>query len=367
MPPVLEALAALLETENCEIRMANDGQEALASVLDNPPDVILLDVMMPGMDGFEVAHRLKADRRWRHIPIVLVTALDSTADLVRALEAGADEFLSKPVNGIELRARVRSMLRIKRQYDELEDSLRLREDLANMIAHDMRTPLTIILGATEDLAQSVTLEPDLHASVTGLQTQARRLNAYLTDLLLTAKMEAGQLLLNCAAVDVRQLARAAESDYRQLVEMRGRRLVLDLPAEPCLANLDGRLFARVLDNLLSNALKFSPAGGLITLQVVLDRLGPADGQPAVRLWVHVKDEGVGIPVEHRDEIFDKFGIVDLKQHGLTQIGLGLAFCKLVVEAHGDRIFVEENSPQGAIFSVELQGAPTPGACPPMQD
>jgi K+-sensing histidine kinase KdpD len=85
------------------------------------------------------------------------------------------------------------------------------------------------------------------------------------------------------------------------------------------------------------------------------------------VWARIKDEGVGIPVEPRDEIFDKFGIVDLKQHGLTQIGLGLAFCKLVVEAHGGRIFVEENSPQGAIFSVELQGAPATEACLPTQD
>jgi two-component system, sensor histidine kinase and response regulator len=350
MPPVLEALAALLETEGCNIMTANDGLEALDSIAQSPPDVILLDVMMPRMDGFEVAKRLKADKRWRHIPIVLVTALDSTADLVRALEAGADEFLSKPVNGVELRARVRSMLRIKRQYDELEASLRLREDLANMVAHDMRTPLTIILGSTEDLAHAETLPPDQRATFEALRTQAKRLNAYLMDLLLSAKMEAGELSLNLATLDVCELAREAESNYRQLVALRGRSLALDLPAEACQANLDSRLFSRVLDNLLSNALKFSPPGGAIALQVVLDS---ADAE---RLWVRVKDQGPGIPPEHRQGIFDKFQIVDLKQQGLTQIGLGLAFSKLVVEAHGGRIFVEENSPQGAVFVVELQRA-----------
>ena len=348
MPPVLEALAALLETEGCEIRMANDGQEALAAVAERPPDLILLDVMMPGMDGFEVAQRLKSDRRWRHIPIVLVTALDSTADLVRALEAGADEFLSKPVNGLELRARVRSMLRIKRQYDELEASLRLREDLANMIAHDMRTPLTIILGTAEDLEEAQGLPPDLRASCEGLRAQAKRLNGYLVDMLLLAKMEAGQLLLNCALTDLRELAQAAETNYRRLIEGRGRRLVTDLPARPCPVNLDSRLYGRVLDNLLSNALKFSPAGGTVSLQVTED---PAD---AGRVWLRVADQGPGIPAEHRQQIFEKFKIVDLKQHGLTQIGLGLAFCKLVVEAHGDRVYVEENSPQGAVFTIEIQ-------------
>jgi two-component system sensor histidine kinase/response regulator len=167
-------------------------------------------------------------------------------------------------------------------------------------------------------------------------------------------------MLDCDAVDVRELARAAEANYRRLVEVRGRSLVIDLPPEPCRVNLDSRLYGRVLDNLLSNALKFSPAGTAITLQV---RADPAN---AARAWVRVSDQGPGISVEHRQDIFDKFGIVDLKQHGLTQIGLGLAFCKLVVEAHGDRIFVEENSPQGAVFTVEMGRGPDTDGRPRLQ-
>ena len=106
-------LEAFLFGEGYDLAFAASGPEALARLDELVPDLILLDVMMPGMDGFKVCQRLKTDKRWRHIPIILVTVLDSKEDLARGLDAGADDFLSKPVNGLELRARVRSMLRIK--------------------------------------------------------------------------------------------------------------------------------------------------------------------------------------------------------------------------------------------------------------
>ncbi len=344
MPSVLEALAALLETENAQLVMADSGQGALDKVAECPPDLILLDVMMPGMDGFATAQCLKGDARWKHIPIILVTALDSTAALVQGLEAGADEFLSKPIVGMELRARVRSMLRIKRQHDELRANLKLREDLANMIAHDMRTPLTLILNTAEDLEHATGLAPDMQAAVRLLRDQTRRLNGFLTDMLLLAKMEAGHLLLNCTVLDVNGLAQEAAQTYGPLVTARGRRLATELAPERCLANLDAKLMGRVLDNLLSNALKFSPPGGQIVLRVEATASGPK---------ILMIDEGPGIPASHRADIFDKYRIIALKQHDVPQLGLGLAFCKLVVEAHGGQIQVAENQPTGSVFTVAL--------------
>jgi len=140
-PNARDTLEALLIQEGHDLVTASNGQQALDVLNDLAPDAILLDVMMPGMDGFEVCQRIKADERWRHIPVILVTALDSKEDLVRGLDAGADDFVSKPVNGTELRARVRSMLRIKGQYDllekqrqELEATLHLKEELERVTA-----------------------------------------------------------------------------------------------------------------------------------------------------------------------------------------------------------------------------------------
>jgi len=132
-----DTLEALLFQEGYDLFFAANGQEALERIDDVNPDVILLDVMMPGMDGFQVCQVLKTGPNWRHVPIILVTALDSREDMVRGFDAGGDDFVSKPIDGLELRARVRSMLRIKRQYDlleaqrrELQETLHLRSKLA---------------------------------------------------------------------------------------------------------------------------------------------------------------------------------------------------------------------------------------------
>ena len=140
-PGTRHAMEALLYQENYDLSFATSGQEAISKLGEVNPDVILLDVMMPGMDGFEVCQFIKSDKRWQHIPIILVTALGSKKDLVRGIDSGADDFLSKPVSGLELSARVRSMLRIKGQYDQLEeqrqdleDALQIKEALARVTA-----------------------------------------------------------------------------------------------------------------------------------------------------------------------------------------------------------------------------------------
>jgi signal transduction histidine kinase len=345
-PSARDALEALLFREGYDLAFATSGQEALARLNDLTPDVILLDVMMPGMDGFEVCQRIKANERWRHIPVILVTALDSRDDLVRGLDAGADEFLSKPVNGPELRARVRSMLRIKQQFDQLEAMMRLREGLSHMIVHDMRSPLTTILMNAFAVKRVVT-EPRYLEYLDLIESETRRLDSFMNDMLMLAKMQETRLILKRSPVDVIQMVQTVRETYNVVAESKGVNLVAELPQAECpQVSLDASLFQRVLDNLLSNALKFSPPESTITLRVEY----PA-ARPLVR--VQVLDEGPGIAEEHRERIFDKFEIVSLKSKGVPQVGLGLAFCKLAVEAHGGRIFVDANEPKGSVFTVEV--------------
>jgi two-component system sensor histidine kinase/response regulator len=358
-PMVRRVLKAILAREGYDLAFAASGSEALARLDELVPDVILLDVMMPGMDGFQVCQRLKTDERWRHIPIILVTALSSKKALVCGFDAGADEFLSKPVNDLELRARVRSMLRIKKQYDELEATLHLREDLAHMTMHDMGNFLTSITVLSELLLKRSTIAPDTIApeyveEIEEIHTLVQRLNSFLNDMLIAAKMEAGKLILNRSPVDMNQLALAVEKNHSAIAQARGINLIIDLPEEPRPVPLDANLFQRVLDNLIANALKFSPPGSTVTLCVEYPqaKTGPQSQEPRVR--IQVLDEGPGIAEDHRDRIFNKFEIVALKRKGVSQFGLGLAFCKMVVEAHGGRIFVGANKPRGAVFTVEIQ-------------
>jgi signal transduction histidine kinase len=351
-PYARQTIEMLLMKESYELFLAEDAHAALAQLDDEIPDVILSDVMMPNMDGFELCRRIKRNPKWSHVPIILVTALDSKQDLARGLEAGADDFLHKPVNGLELRARVRSMLRIKLRHDDLQEALQMRQDLANMIVHDIRSPLATILIYCD------LLEADLGGDVPTLETirgEANRLSSFLTDMLMMAKMEHGRLMLNQSPVDVNELATAVRDSYEPIAQLKKVDLKLDLPEESNKLSLDANLWRRVLDNLLSNAVKFSPTGGNVTLKVRYDSNGSSGSNGTINphLNLQVLDEGPGIAKEHFETIFDKFKIVASGRRDVKQVGLGLAFCKMVVEAHNGHIYVDANKPRGSIFTVEL--------------
>lgn len=349
-----DVIEGLLFREGYQLEFAENGEQALAYLEHQLPDLILLDVMMPGVDGFIVCQRLKANEKWRHIPVILVTALGDKEDLARGLEAGADDFLHKPVNDIELRARVRSMLRIKKQYDELQNALSLREELAHMIVHDMRTPLAAIFGFSTLLQTKNTLPPQDLEHISKIYNHAQRLNSFLDDMLMVAKMEeAGQLLLNKTLVDVNQLIEQVEESHQVVAQLKDIKLEIRLPSISQQVHLDSNLFGRMLDNLISNAIKFSPSHSVITVQLDYPSRGEEDGTGKPQLCLQVIDQGPGIPMEHRHRIFNKFEVITQRQQDTSQMGLGLAFCKLVVEAHQGRIFVEANEPAGSIFRVEI--------------
>lgn len=341
----------LLLREGYELSFAADGYEALAHLDEESADVILLDVMMPGMDGFELCERLRRNPKWQHVPIILVTALDSKQDLARGLEAGADDFLHKPYNGLELRARVRSMLRIKQRHDELQTALQLRQDLSNMIVHDIRSPLSAILISCDLLEMAVGADSMPLSTIRG---EAARLSGFLTDMLMMAKMEHGRLMLTRSEVDMNESVTAVRDSLAPMAQLKNVSLALETPPQSARLLVDASLWQRVLDNLLTNAIKFSPTGGVITLRLSYPEQEMASGEMVgMRLRLEVIDEGPGIPEEHQETIFDKFKIVAAKRRDVSQVGLGLAFCKMVVEAHDGRIFVKPNTPRGSIFVIEL--------------
>ncbi|GIK39831.1 MAG: hybrid sensor histidine kinase/response regulator [Chloroflexota bacterium] len=347
-----DLMEGFLYSEGYNLVFANSGVEVLTHIETINPDVILLDVMMPVVDGFEVCRRLKADERWQHIPIILVTALVNKEDLVTGFAAGANDFLRKPVSELELRARVRSMVRIKQQYDRLEATLLLRENLAQMIVHDVRTPLAVIMGFSELLLLKNANAPETLTGINEIKKQAHQLDSFLNDLLMLTKVESDQPILNRSLVEVNQLIQQVQRTHKIIAQSRKIELVFELPAESRPICLDANMFQRLLDNLISNALKFSPANSHVTVRVeYLEPKNEASDSPQLR--VKVIDEGPGIAPEHYERIFDKFEIVELKLRGVPQVGLGLAFCKMVTEAHGGRIYVEPNLPTGSIFIVEI--------------
>ncbi len=340
-------LESMLKQENYDITLLADGRKIFAELARTMPDLIILDLMMPGIDGFEICHRIKTNAQFQNIPIILVTILDTKKALTQGIDAGADDFLQKPVTSLELRARVRSMLRIKKQYDELQATLQMREELSNMIVHDMSSPIiSVLLHATlmEEKIKDVELKKHLEM----IRLSAERLDSFVNDMLMLAKMEESKLRLNPTIVDVNQIISEAKKHFNIIAHSKGIELKLVLPNPSFSMQLDRNLFWRVIGNLLANALQYSPSGSAVTLSLSTKY---TDNKP--HLCMQVMDQGSGIPEEYKNRIFEKFEVVDLKKQGIVQVGLGLTFCKMAVDAHGGTISVRPNQPQGSIFVVEI--------------
>ncbi|HWZ89540.1 MAG TPA: response regulator [Polyangiaceae bacterium] len=346
----LRLLTGVLEQMGHEVRPVTSGPQALVAARHSPPDLVLLDVTMPEMTGYEVCARFKADPQLKDIPVIFLTALSDIADKVKAFEVGGIDYITKPFHLEEVQARVRTHLALRsatvqlsRSYAKLQQLEQLREDLVHMVVHDMRSPLTVLSVHLEFLkneCQKLSPEAagDLQAAIQGAQQVARMAN----DLLDVSRLEEGKLNLKLAEHDLGGLAEKVRSSLSGFE--RGRTIELELMA-PTVAVCDSGLVQRILENLVSNAIKHTPSGSTIRISV---------GSRDRRALVAVSDQGPGVPVEARQRIFEKFGVVSTRQQDrYHSAGLGLAFCKLAVEAHGGTIGVDPREPTGSIFWFEL--------------
>jgi signal transduction histidine kinase len=349
-PDNFDVIEILLFKENYQLHYVSSGKAALNFLAEKLPDVIILDVMMSDMDGIQVCKKLKSNPQWSHIPILIVTALVAKEDLARCLDAGADDFLSKPVNGLELRARVNSMLRIKQQYDAIQSALKLKEEMTSSIVHDLRNPITNIQLAC-DLLASANLPPKPQKKVVQIATAIQRLRSLVDDILIVARVESGRLSLNLSEVDLAEMGACVLADFEAIAASKQIQLVGDLPEIGNKLPLDANLVRRVIDNLLANAIKFSPPASQIKLQINYPQ------SPNCQVRIGVFDAGPGVSEAKRQVIFEKYEVGNVIS-GVPQIGLGLSFCKMVAEAHGGRVFVESNQPEGSIFTVELAALPS---------
>ncbi len=347
-PDNFDVIEGFLFEEGYHLSYISSAQKVFSRLEKHLPDLILIDAMMPGMDGFSFCRRFKKNRQWQHIPVIMITALGNDY-LAECLASGADDFLAKPINKVELRARVISMLRIKFQYDALKNSRKLRDDLTDMVVHDFTNPITTLLLQTEILGRFEV--PDkMKKGLSRIRRAANSLEGLRNDFLAYGKAEAGVLTLQKESFVVEDLVRDTIADFEDLAAARKVEIQAifeeDIP-ERFIG--DRPLLTRVLNNLLTNALKFSPFQTTIEVLVTSSQ-NTIPGETALQL--SVKDCGQGIPDEQKDRIFQKYDIGEKKEK-IPQTGLGLAFCHMVVEAHGGEIRIQDNQPTGTIFQVEL--------------
>jgi signal transduction histidine kinase len=340
-----------------DVRVAPDGRTALALASERPPDLVLLDVMMPDLSGLEVCRQLKNDPRTRLCQVVLVTALDGAPHRVEGLDTGADDYIAKPVRREEFMAKVRSMLRARRLLAELEEAratlaLRnakleelegLKETLTQTLVHDLKNPLAAVLGNLE-LMERKADESVLHL-VRRSKAAAWRMHQMILNLLDIGQLEEGKLVLHPESLDAGSLARKACQEMEGGAAQRGVRLEIVADEATAVLKGDAAVLRRVLDNLLSNAIEHSPQGGVVRVAVTLCDEG---------IEIAVSDQGPGVPPEFRERIFEKFQRLESRKSmpGANR-GLGLTFCRLAVEAHGGTIWVDDAPEHGALFRALL--------------
>ena len=354
-PANLQLLAGMLKDCGYKVRPALSGELALQAARHSPPDLVLLDITMPGISGYEVAEELKRDEKLKKIPIIFISALTETMDKVRAFTIGGVDYVTKPFQYEEVAARVATHLKIGRLQAQLEKSnhelrqtndellrlQQLRDNLVHMIIHDMNSPLGAMIGFIGLCKSSGKIPPEIAGYLSHATTAAKKLSEMVRSMLDISKMEAGQLRLNRTDCDLAAVAREIADQFDSL---RGKRqLEIDLPQQPLIAFVDRDLIGRVMQNLVGNALNYAPTGSAVRILL-------QSAETTAR--VSVIDAGPGIPPEYHKRIFEKFGQVQ-RDGPRVGTGLGLTFCKLAVEAHGGQIQVDSEPGKGSTFWFEV--------------
>jgi signal transduction histidine kinase len=344
-----------LADEGYEVVLAANGAAGIKAFEHSYFDCVLLDVRMPGLNGFEVCRALRALPRGAEVSILFLTALRDIDTFEAAHVAGGDDFLTKPLSPAELVVRVRTALLLRRtdaENRELVETIREQRDammrlqlhkerLTAFLVHDLKNPVNALDLHAQLLLRNKTLSDNGKDSVRAIRHEANRLTQLIGNMLDLSKSEAGELSLHKSDVDLRELAQTVSKEFE--VRALSRELQVKLQVEPELVHADAGLLRRVLENLVDNAIRHAPQGSVVSIR---------SRRTDDALDVLVSDEGSGVPDAMKRAIFERFVQGSGAKDRRTSYGLGLAFCKLVVEAHGGTISVEDGSP-GAVFCLRL--------------
>ncbi|OCQ99645.1 hybrid sensor histidine kinase/response regulator [Oscillatoriales cyanobacterium USR001] len=349
---------AILEDEGYEISSADNGFTALAQIEKSPPDVVLLDVMMPEMDGYEVTQRIRQNTKLPFIPILLITA-HAQASLVHGLDIGADDFIRKPFEIDELLARVRSLLRLKHSVDKYDLIALQREDFVSRLAHDLRTPLVAAdrmlslmhQGALGEI--STQMRDALGTMIRSNQNLIKMVNMLLE----VYRYEAGRKTLSFTSMDLPQLISEVVEELAPLAATKNLSVKLTSFVDEDKFEIhklkgDRLELNRLFTNLIGNAIKFTDAGNIEIFLRASKSSVCTNGYYKNRssLIVEIQDTGPGISPEQQAKLFERFGPGTHKRSGT---GLGLHLCRQIVEAHHGTIEVKSELGKGCLFTVRF--------------
>lgn len=337
-PANLGVLVETLGAAGYSLMVAEDGEEALTQTAQTQPDLILLDVMMPGIDGFETCRRLKAQPHTRDIPVLFMTALSETADKVKAFAAGGVDYITKPIEHEEAIARVRTHLALRRLQHELQAEVALKDKFMRIASHDLRNPLCLILMAGELAKRQASTPEAVLKYVANIVDSAGHMRRVIDTFLHLKRGDAARVELNLVAT-------AAAGQHQFAAGDKDIALTLELAESATIVRCESAHVFQAVTNYISNALKFTPRGGAVAVRTRVT---------GARIRCEVQDSGPGVPPDERDQLFIEHGRLSPKPTaGEESHGVGLAIVKHLVESQGGAVGADFPAGGGSVFWFEL--------------
>ena len=381
-PTNLGVLVDYLEAFGLEIMTARSGQDGLEKAVYFPPDLILLDVMMPGIDGFETCRRLKKNEVTRDIPVIFITALTNTEDKVVGFQVGAIDYITKPFQQAEVLARVTTHLQLRgltehleqkveertealnQAYQTLERLDKAKADFIDVMSHELRTPMTAVDGYTQLLKEYTTLSDDPQASdlMDKILIGSERMLGIINHIFDATRIENNVLTLRRVPLALDEVIGTVCQEFEPVLAQRELTLICDNLKDLGMIEGDNRLLSKAFYHLIINAIKYTPNGGQIS---IAGRHKVLEAEP-LQIEIVIKDTGIGLDPEHHLLIFERFyQVAPVASHfsGATSYkgggpGLGLTIAKSVISRHGGQVWVEsegqdEETFPGCRFFVRL--------------
>ncbi|MEO8878432.1 MAG: hybrid sensor histidine kinase/response regulator [Polyangiaceae bacterium] len=351
-PRNVAVLEGFLAPLGHELVRALDGRSALALFESSPFDLVLLDLVMPGFEGLDVLAHIRADPSRAHVPIIIVTAHGEREKRIKAIEAGANEFLEKPVDSAILLARVRTLLELKEGRDELnarnatlERLQRTQRELTQFLVHDLRSPLAVVSSNLGWIREEISKEKEevIEALIDAAEA-TRRLQQMVDDLLTVARLDEAEFPVRFESVELASLVRSLVGEHEQKAKQRD--VKISSNQADAIVRADPMLLKRVIENLLDNSLRHTPSKGHVHLEV----------RKSDHVEICVSNDGPPIPEDERSRIFDKFYRVERDRSSMRTPGLGLYFCKRALDAQGGEISVVDSADWATTFVVRLPEA-----------
>ena len=343
-PANLRAVSTLLTRHGYEVLTAGNGEDALALAIASVPDLLLLDMMMPGMDGFELLAQIEQRPELYRLPVVFLTAAQDRELLLRAFDAGAVDYVTKPFMPEELLARVNAHVGLKLTRDRLERVARERQELVNLVAHDLKNPLSSVLFAS-DVLRNDGCKPDrVPRYLEMIYDSAADAIGYIRRYLETQAAQNGERQV-MTPVSLPEVLAWLVDRYELQLESRGMRLNIVGADDDARVAIDGLVLRQVVENLISNAMKYAP-GSVVDLSI-------RTASPGFR-QLRVEDRGPGIPPLRQRELFKPFTrLTDIDPADGLSSGLGLALAKQILAGSGGQLWYEDRDGGGARFVIEL--------------